>query len=56
MEESGGSVIGYHIGLAADATCRKVQIGTEVVPVYEIRCGDNGLEIEEPTEKETATA
>lgn len=42
--------ISFTLRLANNATCRKVQIGTREVPVYEIQCEENGqsFDIEEP--------
>lgn len=43
-------VIRFSLFLTENAICRKVQIGVEEVPVYEIQCEDNGqsVDIEEP--------
>lgn len=49
-EETDSPVITFYIGLSSNATCKRVQVGTEQTPVYEIRCEDNGqpFEIEDP--------
>ena len=44
-----GPTIRFGLNLADNATCRKVQVGIEKVPIYEIQC-EKG-EIEEPSDE-----
>ena len=49
--ESAYPVIHFRLSLSGNASCKKVQVGTTEVPVYEIQCSDDGrsFDIEEPS-------